>query len=250
MGRAGSSSGSAPDLAWGTRSLIHSGVSTCGAMQSPKQSQSQASLECHLCVQWCGAVRARSCTAGCSPSTGIAPLSQPRPPLFPVTGASAGDGHRTSLVSTPRGLSTTQVKLVCRCWLLKELKCRSRCRTILEPCGSSLWTRRGPVSAHCSWADPEALPQLGLPRSHCLAGRLSPYSLHCPLTHSPVGVQALHERAVLQPVEQCELWKPTQCLARHSHALACSRSGREGQGGCKGPQCPPGTGTGTGPLPN
>lgn len=145
--------------------------------------------------------------------------SQPRPPLFPVAGASAEDGHRTSLVSTPRGLSNTQVKLVCRCWLSKELKCRSRCRAHPEPCTSSLWTQRGPVSAQSRQADPGALPQhgalpqLGLPHCHRSPGLLSPYSLHCPLTHSPVWVQALHEGAILQPVEQCQLWKFAPRLA-------------------------------------
>lgn len=154
MGRAGASQGSAPDSAWGTRSPTHSGASTCGAMQSPKQ-VTETGLRGGVTCPCSGAGLSEQGAAleGAHPAR-VAPPPQPSPAFLPVTGASAGDGHRTSLVSTPRGLSTTQVKLVCRCRVSKELKCRSRCRATPEPCGSSLWTQRGPISAHSRLADP------------------------------------------------------------------------------------------------
>lgn len=179
MGRAGSSPGSTPDSAWATRSPTCSGASACGAMQSPKQvTETGFPGGVTYACSGVGLSEQGAARQGAHPARELLP-SQPRPPLFPGTGASPGVGHRTSLVSTPRGLSTTQVKLVCRCWLSKELKCRSRRRANPEPCSSSLWTQRAPISAHSRQADPEALPQPGLPRCHCPQAP-------CPHTHCTV----------------------------------------------------------------
>lgn len=59
--------------------------------------------------------------------------SQPISPPSLLEGA-----HFSSLTSTPKGLSSTQVKLVLRSWKLKDLKCRSRRRVTSEPRSSSL----------------------------------------------------------------------------------------------------------------
>lgn len=138
MGRACSSPGGTPDSAWGTRSPTHSGPAHVGPCSPQSRSQRQASLgvsHVHAVVWGC---QSRELHCRVLTQHGSCSLAQPRPPLFPVTGAGAWDGHCTCLVSAPRGLSTTQVKLVCRCCLLKELKCRSRCRAHAKPCSSSL----------------------------------------------------------------------------------------------------------------
>lgn len=63
--------------------------------------------------------------------------SQPIPPPSLLGSAPKGT-HWSFLISTPEGLSATQVKLVLRSWKLNGVKCRSRRRVAKEPHVSSL----------------------------------------------------------------------------------------------------------------
>lgn len=104
----------------------------------------------------CG--RGSPCPApwGSHPSRAAA-RSQPGPLLS--VGAGSGGPHRTSLVSRPTGLSTTQVKLVRRSRALKELKSRSWRRTVPQPVeqrevGEAAHGLAGDLhTAACAWGE-------------------------------------------------------------------------------------------------
>lgn len=135
----------------------------------------------------CG--RGSPCPApwGSHPSRAAA-RSQPGPLLS--VGAGSGGPHRTSLVSRPTGLSTTQVKLVRRSRALKELKSRSRRRTTPEPLGSSLRGEQQGPHQHPppGTPSPRAPSRAGAAPCHepPAAAHRCPRSPGTPCTHSSI----------------------------------------------------------------
>lgn len=190
------------------------GPAHVGSCSLQSRSQRRASLKRDMCVQWCGAVRAGSCAAGCSPSTstGVAPVSAQAPTLPRDRGQCWGRPSHLLGVDTEgtehhAGEVGAQVLVVEGAEVQITAQGQPRALQLLsvDPAGTNqcLLQTGGPRGPAPAGAAPLSL----------LPGALSPYSLHCPLTHSTVWVQALHEEAVLQPVEQRQLWKLTQCLA-------------------------------------
>lgn len=211
MGRAGSSPGSTPDSAWGTRS----GASTCGAMQSPKQVTETGLPGSVTCV--CSGVGLSEQGAALqgahpAPSTGVAPVSAQAPALPRDRVQCWGRPSHLLGVDTEgtehhAGEVGMQVLVVKGAEVQITAQGQPRALQLLSV--DPAWTNQCPLqTGRPRGPAPTGAAPLSLP-----PGPLSPYSLHCPLTHSPVWVQALHEGAVLQPVEQRQLWKLTQCLA-------------------------------------
>lgn len=209
MGRAGSSPGSAPDSAWGTRSPTHSGASTCEAVQSPKQ-VTETGLPggiTHACNS-VGLSEQGAALQGAHPAWELPSGSAQAPTVPRDRGWCLGrplhlPGVGTEGTEHHAGEVGVQVLLVEGAEVQVTVQDPPRALQLLsvKPAGTNqcllqMGRPRGLVPA---WAAPLSLP-------------LSPYSLHCPLTHSPIRVQALHKEAVLQPVEQRHLWKLTQCF--------------------------------------